>query len=111
MKDLCKFQVDTPINAKDTAVQGFKISIYIYIVAAMSVGKRITWDLGVAMEMLYLRGVWLKSDVKYLCQIVQNRPKTTFRAKNKNQHPILNPCVKLELNSLRSKQVMEKPYF
>ena len=30
-------------------------------------------------------------------------PKTTFWAPNKNQHAILNPCVKFELNWLRNK--------
>ena len=46
-----------------------------------------------------------------LCQIVRNGPQNHFWAKNKNQHPILNPCVKFQLNSLRNKKVTENLIF
>ena len=32
-------------------------------------------------------------------------------SQNKNQHPILNPCVNTELNSLRNKEVRENHIF
>ena len=38
-------------------------------------------------------------------------PQTTFSVKNKNQHPILNPCTKFELSWLRNKKVMENLIF
>ena len=38
-------------------------------------------------------------------------PKTTFWAKNKNQHPILNPGAKFELNWLRKNKSYGKTSF
>ena len=40
LKALSKFQVDIPINARITAVQSLENVRYIYITAAMLVGKR-----------------------------------------------------------------------
>ena len=40
LNDICKCQVDIPINARVTAGQSLEKSPYIYIPAAMLVGKR-----------------------------------------------------------------------
>ena len=66
------------------------------------------------MTALYLRYVWPKNQRKImvLCHIVRNRPQTHFLSKkNKNQHPILNPCAKFELNWLRNKKLRKNLIF
>ena len=46
LKGLCKFKVDMPINAKVIAVQSLEyLSLYIYIVAVMLVGKVMPFSL------------------------------------------------------------------
>ena len=47
-----------------------------------------------------------------MCQIVRNRPQDDFlRQKKWNQHPILDPCVKFDLNLLRNKKGTENLIF
>ena len=53
------------------------------------------------MAMLYLRGVWPKT--------VKNGHK--ILSSTLNQHPILSPCIKFELNWLRNKKVTKNLIF
>ena len=66
------------------------------------------------MTTLFLIGVWPKRGHRimvFVSYCPKSSPTPPFLAKNKNQHPILNPCAKFQLNWLRNKKVMEKPHF
>ena len=69
------------------------------------------------MTTLFLRGIWPKNTkngrkiMVFVSYCPKSSPKTTFRAKNKNQHPILNPCAKFELNWFRNKKVAKNLIF
>ena len=69
--------------------------------------------------MQFLRGnaIFKRPLVKMRCKIMvfvsyfpKSFPKSLFEP-SKNQHPILNPCAKFELNWLRTTKVTEKPHF
>ena len=63
------------------------------------------WALSVAIVTLFLRRLWPKmaySDSVYI-RLPKIVPETNLWGKNKSHYLILNPCAKLEINSLENK--------